>query len=176
MSSEEPKNIGGAKKKGGKVALIVCVVVIIALLGVVIFLLTRKEDEEPRRNVVVNEDNVEQILAEMEESERVPLGSYEMTMNSTWYFDNGSSASSNAYVENSVANTNPVYFDIVRSDTDETIFESPILPIGSHLDSITLDKKLSAGTYDCVMTYHLLDENDESISTVNVSLTIVVEN
>lgn len=176
MSSEEPKNIGGAKKKGGKIALIVCIVVIVALLGVVIFLLTRKEDEGPRRNVVVNEDNVAQIIEEMEESERVPQGSYEMTMNSTWYFDNGASASDNAYVENSVTNTNPVYFDITRSDTEETIFESPILPLGSHLDSITLDENLPAGTYDCVMTYHLLDENDESISTVNVSLTIVIEN
>lgn len=176
MSSEEPKNIGGAKKKGGKIALIVCIVVIVALLGVVIFLLTRKEEEGPRRNVVVNEDNVAQIIEEMEESERVPQGSYEMTMNSTWHFDNGASASDNAYVENSVTNTNPVYFDIARSDTEETIFESPILPLGSHLDSITLDENLPAGTYDCVMTYHLLDENDESISTVNVSLTIVIEN
>ena len=44
------------------------------------------------------------------------------------------------------------------------------------MDKIKLDKKLKAGTYDCVMTYHLLDENEETISTVRVNVTIIVEN
>lgn len=178
MSNTEPKSSDEAKEKGGrKKALIICILIIIALLGVVAYLLfSNKDGEEKKRNVVVNEDNVEELIAQMEESERTPLGSYEMTMNSTWNFDNGTAASSNAYVENSVANANSVYFDVTLADTNETILESPILPVGSHLTDISLEKSLEAGTYDCIMTYHLLDENDVSISTVKVSLTIVIEN
>ena len=41
-----------------------------------------------------------------------------------------------------VTNTNAVYFDIMRSDTEETIFESPVIPVGSHMEGITLDKAL----------------------------------
>ena len=176
MSNTEPKNNVEAKKKGGKIVLIICILIILALIGVVIYLLLNKDGEEQgRRNVVVNEDN--KIIEQMQDSERVADGYYEMTMNSTWYFENGTAASDNAYVENTVTNTNSVYFDIVRSDTGETIFESPIIPVGSHMEGITLDKDLDAGTYDCVLIYHLLDEeNENDISTVRVSVTIVIEN
>lgn len=178
MSNTESKSSDEAKKKGGKVVLIICIVIILALIGVVLYLLLNKDSEEQtRRNVVVNEDNVDEIIQQMRDSDRVADGYYEMTMNSTWYFKNGTAASDNAYVENTITNTNAVYFDIMRSDTDETIFESPIIPVGSHLEEITLDKDLDAGTYDCVLIYHLLDEDYENeISTVRVSVTIVVEN
>lgn len=170
MSNEEVK---GEKKKGGKIVLAICVVVI-AVLCVIIYLLLHKEDDKTKRNVVVNEDNVGQVLSEI--GERVPAGSYQVTMNSTWHFKSADASSEDAYVENSNANQNPVYFAITRSDTEELIFESPIIPVGSHLDNITLDSELSAGTYDCVLTYHLLDDEEETISTVRVGLTIVIEN
>lgn len=170
MSNEEVKD---KKKKGGKIAVVICVIVIVALC-IIIYLLLHGENEKEKRDVVVNEENVEKVLSEIEE--RVPAGSYQVGMNSTWYFEDGKAHSDNAYVENATANTNPVYFDITRSDTEETIFESPIIPVGSYLDDIALDEELSAGTYDCVMTYHLLDDKEETISTVRVGLKIVVQN
>lgn len=168
MSDETVKK---ERKKGGRIVLAICIVVIIALCILIYFLLHK--DDPPKRDVVVNEDNVEEILSQME---GVEPGNYQLTMNSVWNFKNGNASSDNAYVENSEENHNPVYFDITRSDTEETILESPIIPVGSHMDKIKLDKKLKAGTYDCVMTYHLLDENDETISTVRVNVTIIVEN
>lgn len=169
--------IQNEKKRGGKIVFIVCIVVIIALVGVILYLLLGRNggEDTPQRDVIVNEKNAEKVAAEMVEKERTPVGSYQVTMNSTWNFADASSASDNAYVENAEANTNSVYFDVVRSDTDETILESPILPVGAYWDEITLDSELPAGTYDCVLTYHLLDENDEPISKVNVGLTIVIE-
>ena len=169
------------KNNSIKYILVACGVVIVALLVVVIVLLINNnsdkdsKDIENKRNVVVNEENAEEVIAELDEQETTPIGSYEVKMNSNWVFEDGSSASENAYVENVKNNTNPVYFDIVRSDNNETIFESPILPLGSHLEKITLDKKLEAGTYDCVCTYHLLDEQDKSVSQVSISVTIVVK-
>lgn len=169
MSNEDAKN---EKKKGGKVALVICVILIVLLCILIYFLLHKDEGE--KRDVVVNEDNVEQIVSDMMEG--VAPGTYQVTMNSTWYFDDGTASSNNAYVENAEANENPVYFDIARSDTDETIFESPIIPVGSHLDDIKLDKELPDGIYDCVMTYHLLDDNEETVSTVKVGVKIVIGN
>ena len=171
--SEQEKN--GKMGKGGKIAFAVCLVVIVVLLGVVVFLLFRGQDEEEpqRRNVVVNEDNVDEVLESLEEG-YVPAGYYEVTMNSTWNFESGDAPSTNAYVENAQTNTNPVYFDVVREDTGETIYESPILPVGSHLDEIVLDTALEAGTYDCILTYHLLDEEEQDISTLQLTVQIVV--
>ncbi len=171
MAEQKETNISAEKKGGKKTAVKVCIAVIaIAVIAVVLYFLFRKEPE--RRNVVVNEDNVDQVLEQAEEY--IPAGYYEVTMNSTWNFASGDAPSDNAYVKNADTNTNAVYFDVIRTDTEETIFKSPILPVGTYLDNITLDSELPSGTYDCLVTYHLLDENEESISTVDLTLTIVV--
>ena len=167
----EQKN---TKMKGG-IILAVCIVMIIILLGVVVYLVTvRKEEDEPvKRNIVVNEKNVDKVIEQLGE-ERTAPGSYEVTMNTTWNFPSGDAASENAYVKNAEANTNSVYFDVTLEETGETIFESPIIPVGSWLDNITLDSVLEDGIYDCVITYHLLDEEEQSISTVKLTLKIVI--
>ena len=173
----EQKSVSSVK--GGKIVLAVCAVVIVALAGTVIYLLIRPDPqkEEPvLRNVVVNEDNVEEVIAQFQErGEIVTPGYYEVMMNTTWNFPNGEEPSSNAYVKNVETNTNSVYFDVTLADTEETILASPILPVGSYLDNITLDTALSAGIYDCLVTYHLLDEENRSIATLTMTLTIDIE-
>lgn len=178
MSKEtENEKVKDVKKgKGGKIVLVVCILLILILLGVVIFLLMGKEDGKEKRNVVVTEENVDELVAQLSEQQKVPAGSYQVTMNPTWKFEDGKTASSNAYVENIETNTNSVYFDVTRSDTEEIIYESPILPVGSHLENIVLDEALSEGSYDAVVTYHILDSEEETISTVRVGITIVINN
>ena len=51
----------------------------------------------------------------------------------------------------------------------------PIIPVGSYLENIALDTALPAGTYDCILTYHLLDEENVSISTLKLTVTIVID-
>ncbi len=180
-ASEARSEQKGGKSKG-KLVIIIFLVVVILLLGVIIFLLLRKKDEPPAavqeqqetRDVLVNEDNVDRIVEQMANSS-TPPPNYEATMNSTWNFPDGSQASDNAYVENSTSNQNDVYFDLEISETGEVIYESPVIPVGSHLDKIKLDKDLGAGTYDCVMTYHLLDGSQSTIGTVKMAVTVIVE-
>lgn len=153
---------------------------IVVMAGVIIYFVVNRnektEDNTVKRNVIVNEQNVDKVIAYMSKDEFTPVGSYEVTMNSTWNFKNGKAVSDNAYVKNALSNTNSVYFDVTRSDTGGTILESPILPVGSYLDKIALDKELSTGTYACVCTYHLIDENNKPISEVSLKLTIVIGN
>ncbi len=164
------------EKEGRRKIIIVCAVIIIILLAVIIILLLqRKEDDGPKRNVVVNEDNAEDVAEDLLGQETVQPGTYEVKMNSTWNFKDGKSSSDNAYVENVPANTNDVYFDVQLSDTEEVIYESPVIPRGSHLEDIVLDKDLDAGTYDCVLIYHLIDDNQNTVSTLRMKITIVVE-
>lgn len=178
------------KSKKGIIALVVCGVIIVTLLVVVVVLAAKNSNlkkengnnvesqsatEEPKRNVVVTPDNVDEVIKNMKEDEFVPVGSYNATMNSTWNFADGSSASSNAYVENSTSNTNDVYFDLMLADTSEIIYSSPVIPIGSHLENITLDKVLEAGSYDCVVKYVLVDENQKPLSSLKVAVKVIIE-
>jgi len=161
-----------SNRKGLIIGIIVACVVIAIIVVVILIVLRPKAEVTSKRNTVVTPENIEEILNG--KSDSVGAGSYNAIMNSEWVFENGSSASTNAYVENSAANVNDVYFDIVRNDTGETILTSPVIPVGSHLSDITLDKALDAGTYDCTVIYYLLDDNGKTLSQVQISLTIVV--
>jgi hypothetical protein len=126
-------------------------------------------------NTVVTPDNVEEVIAELDQAEITPVGSYEVVMNTDWVFPDSSSASSNAYVENSVENQNTVYFTIMLANATTPIYESPLIPVGSHMEDINLDTELDAGTYDAVMTYHMMDDDNNETSSVSVSMTITIE-
>jgi hypothetical protein len=181
MDSQKKQSDSGTKEKGGKnrVIIICGMVVIIALIGIIIYLLWPKTEEENNRNVVVTPDNVEEVIKEMQESDPVQTGYYTVKQNSTWRFENGSSPSFNAYVENDARNSNDVYFDVFlkgeEDNEDNAIYKSPVIPLGSSLEGITLEKALDAGTYDCVMIYHLIDEDQNTLDTLRVSVTLEIE-
>ena len=170
-------------KKINKVFIIVIIaalIVIAVLVGVIVYMLHSKNTDEPekKRTVVVTEENAEQVAEEVlgrEEPQDVPMN-YQVTMNSTWEFESGDKASSNAYVANSTDNETAVYFDVVRNDTQETIYQSPVIPVGGELNSIKLDTDLDAGDYECTLTYHLVDEEQNTLTTVNMWLMVKVEN
>ena len=103
------------------------------------------------------------------------MGYYEARMSTIWTFPNGDSVSPDAYVENVPNNTHDVYFDVLLGDAEETIYESPVIPRGAHLDNIKLDRSLAAGSYDAVIVYHLVDEQQRTISTLRMAITLVVE-
>lgn len=173
--AKENKQMGN----GMKIAIIAGIVIIITLLVTVIVLLVRGHATNPepeKKDVVVNEENAEKVAESLVNSDYTPPGYYEVTMNSNWTFPNGEAASTNAYVENKTTNTNDVYFDLSLENTEEIIYSSPIIPVGSHLDGIKLDTALDAGDYDCVCTYYLVDKDQNPLSHVSVSVKVKVEN
>jgi methyl coenzyme M reductase alpha subunit len=165
--------------KGMKVAFISGGVVIVALLVTVIILLVKGNGavrDEVKRNVVVNSNNAEQVAEQLINEQYVAPGYYSTQMSTTWHFATGYAVSEDAYVKNDAGNTNDVFFDVfLASDENEPILQSPVIPRGSEMTDISLEKKLDAGTYDCVMVYHLIDENQNTVSTLRVAFTIIIE-
>lgn len=174
------------KKRSG--ILIIFLILIIAALAVTVVFLFRKNQENidtissmseqapaEKRNVVVNKDNVEEVINQLSEEEKTPAGNYEVVMSTLWNFANGSAVSNDAYIENAETNTNDVYFDVTLAETGETIYKSPVIPVGSYLKNVTLDTELAKGKYDSVITYSLLDEEQNVLSTVSVGFVINVK-
>ena len=172
-------NANQSEKKGGRktVSIVILILIILVLAGVIFYLLMSRDSEnEERRNEVITPDNVAEIIQQMEEKDYVEPGYYTVTMNYDWHFETGDATSSDAYVENMVENKNAVYFDLFLADDEEnTIYKSPVIPVGSSLQNIALDTPLDAGTYDCVMVYHLVDEDQNTISTLRVTVTVTIE-
>lgn len=171
VSDVKERKIDGRKGK-----IIICAICVIALLaGLVLFLSLSKEEEE-KRNVVVNEDNVEAVMEQMAAEDYVEPGYYTVSMDTDWHFSKGDAVSDDARVDNLAENTNDVYFDVfLLDDESEAIYKSPVIPRGGYLEKIALDKPLEKGDYDCVIVYHLVDEEQETISTLRVAFTITVD-
>ena len=190
--SDNSKSQDKAKKAGtSKGLVIVCIVavaIIAVLIGIIVVMMNSSKSnenvtvedsgEKEKRPVLLTEDNIDEMAGEIldqSESEGIPM-SYQVTMNSTWEFEDGETASRNAYVANSENNETPVYFDVIRNDTQEVIYQSPVIPLGMDLEDIVLDVDLDAGNYECTLVYHLLDEDQNTLTTVNMWLMVKVEN
>ena len=74
------------------------------------------------------------------------------------------------------SNLHTIYFDVYDTATDELLYSSPMLPVGTELNNIKLEKELQKGEYDAVVQYTLVGEENEEVSTVGFNITISVNN
>ena len=167
--------------KKTKIAFIILGLVIVIMAAVIIVMILRKDtaeaEEKEKRNTVVTKENVDDVIDEMTKQAFVPPGYYNVKMNTDWYFKDGSAASENSYVANDASNSNDVYFDLILGeDESQIIYKSPIIPRGSELRDVVLDKKLEKGEYKCGMIYHLIDDDQNTVSTLRVRCNLIIEN
>jgi Na+-transporting NADH:ubiquinone oxidoreductase subunit NqrC len=170
--------------KGGIIAVIViCVVAVLVLVAVAVVLLKKPKNQQEeaeesitKRNVVVTQNNVDEVVESMAMAEYIEPGYYSVSMTNEWHFATGDAVSEDAFVENKAENTNDVFFDVFLASDEETpILQSPVIPRGASLDKISLDTPLEAGTHDCIMIYHLVDEDQNTMSTLRIAFKIIVE-
>lgn len=170
MENNSPKKQKMTTKN--RIIIIVTAVVFIALIATIVYLLFHKDKKDytkDDRPTVVTKDNVDEVIDSIDDP--VEDGSYEITMNTEWNF---SKKSSDAYVENSTRNTRTVYFDVNLADSGELVYSSPYIPVGEKIQNFTLDSKLKPGKYNGVVTYHLVDDNKEEVSSLSVTVTFQV--
>jgi len=174
-------------KKGKTIIIVTGFAMLAAALVICIMLLVSGKDTTPQtaasdsgsqtKTVVldrgfVTEENADTMMSEM--NEKVDEGMFECKMTTAWTFADGKSESPNAYVANVESNRNTLYFDVYDKSTEEKLYSSPMLPIGTDISNIKLDKELSAGEYDAVVMYTMVDENYEEVSSVGFNITISV--
>jgi hypothetical protein len=178
------------EKKDKKLVIIlavVLVVVIIAFVAVVAYLLGRGNKQDANNNTlgrdingsvrtILDEESAAGVVDEMRQ--QVEEGMFQCEMSMSWTFNEGSSESQDAYVANNENNTHPIYFDVYLEGSDEPIYSSPIMPVGTNLNNIKLDKELEAGDYRATVMYTLLTdlETQEEISQAGFLINIKVLN
>ncbi len=106
---------------------------------------------------VLSEEEVQAAL-----NNKVEEGLINISMNTSPYFKNGSSAG-NLMIVNELVNNYPQKVQIYRNDTDELIYTSGAIPVGSKIETAKLDVVLPAGTYECTAMFHSLDPNTGNI-------------
>ena len=96
----------------------------------------------------MTKENYKQIMEEMDE--KVQDGYFETYMNTEWTFPDGASETTDAILGNSPNNKKPIRCEVKRTDTDEVVFSTGVLPVGAELPPFKLDVDLEAGTYDAM--------------------------
>lgn len=177
-SGDDSVSVNSSSKKKSSslvIGIIFGVVALVLVITVVAFAFSSpKESTEDKRDVLVTPDNVEEIIAEIKEPN--PDSAYTASMNIDWYFEDGASPSSNAYIENAPENSRTVYFEVFLADSGEMVYSSPYIPVGSILEHPALTVDLDAGEYKAICVYHLVDDDNKELSTVSVSVTLHILN
>jgi flagellar basal body-associated protein FliL len=157
--------------KGRKAVLLVLLVVVVAVAAAVICwaVKSKKDGDVKPPNTITSQI----VLEEGQTIDKTEAGYFTVQMQMRAISSDGINfvgAIANAY-----ENQNQTYVTIALADTDEQIFESGLLPVGSQIDEFSLDKKLEPGTYDTVLSFHSVeDDGVTEISTVNVQYTLEV--
>lgn len=177
MSSQEKKD-----SKAVVIGVMVALAVVLVVVCVAFAMYIRKtnssninatEEETKKREYVVTKDNVEEIREELQET--LSDAYYTVTMTTEWTCSAATNESKDAYIANSTDNNRTVYFNLLLPNTGEVIYSSPFIPVGEELKGLTLDKGLPVGKNTVWVEYHLVDENEQELTTVTVTATITVK-
>ncbi|MCL1903610.1 MAG: hypothetical protein FWF94_04250 [Oscillospiraceae bacterium] len=180
----------GSKRFYKHIVIALVILIILALVGVIVYLLWDRNNEElgippvdvtergDGRGLLVTPENVDEIR-----SAEKPDDTYLRTrMTTEWNFATWDAPSENAMIENPEENARTIYFEVhlVSEDNEEEIgemiYDSPYIPLGGRLTDFALTKPLSAGEYNAVVTYYLVDDDYEVITTTAVAVLIRVQN
>ena len=140
--------------------------------------------ETPASSGIVYDDNAEeggwehlsQEEIEANLNRKVAEGMINISMNTAPVFADGT-AEGNIMVVNETINHYPQKVEFIRNDTNEVIYSSNAIPVGSKIERAALDVDLEAGEYECTALFHNLDPETGSIlGTAGAVITITIQN
>ena len=78
-------------------------------------------------------------------------------------------------IVNEGINNYPQVVTIVRNDTNETIYQSNAIPVGSKIEQAELTVDLDAGTYECTALFYNVDpDTGNYLGCAGAMITITV--
>ena len=171
------------------IRVVLAVAFLVCAIGAGIFLITRlvskpltKEDARGQTGIVYDSSAVEggwdnlspEEIAE-KLNEKVAEGMINISMNTAPYFENGK-AEGNVMIVNEDINLYPQQVEFIRNDTQEIIYQSKAIPVGSKIERAALAVELPAGTYECTAMFHNLDpETGNVIGTAGAIINITIQ-
>ena len=177
------------KQAKGNIRVVLAVAFLVCAIGAGIFLITRlvskpltKEAARGQTGIVYDSSAVEggwdnlspEEIAE-KLNEKVAEGMINISMNTAPYFEDGK-AEGNVMIVNESINNYPQQVEFIRNDTQEAIYQSKAIPVGSKIERAALDVELPAGTYECTAMFHNLDpDTGDIIGTAGAIITITIQ-
>lgn len=173
---QPPQEEDDDRKKKGFIFWIIfagIALVIALLVGLWMFLGSTQWKGDARLGQLDNK-SVEEIQAELDRI--VEEGMMQISIASVAEFADGASEGE-LRIENAPSNKYAMQVDIKRKDNGEVIYTSDVLDPNYHIQFAPLDVDLPAGTYECIATFHALEQGShEEMGQAAAKITIVVNN
>lgn len=186
MSENESKTLEEKEKKKKKMLIIILAILVIGVGIYAMFGRGRDEEGEGFENIFdttidrdaekggldirSDEEIQEDLKRKLEES------MMNISMNLSPVFYDGNSQGDLNIVNEEVNNFMQV-IEIYRKDTDQLIYKSGGIPVGSKIEKAKLDVNLPKGVYDCVAYFNAVnEETGEFIGKAGAELKITIEN
>ena len=181
------KNANGFKKPSTWIALVVTVILLImsTIMTIHIFADTSEPEDatlEAPSGLVYDDaaieggwENLTTEEIEAQLNNQLEEGLINISMNTSPIFENGK-ATGNLMIVNETINRHPQKVEIIRNDTQDVIYTSGAIPVGSKIEAAALDVSLEAGTYDCTALFHSLDDAGNLIGSAGAQISITIKN
>ena len=109
-------------------------------------------------------------------NEKVEEGMINISMNTSPYLEDGTSEG-NLMIVNEGVNRYPQVVEIKRNDTNETVYKSGAIPVGSKIEKAKLSADLPAGSYECTALFYNVDPDSGSyLGCAGAIINITVKN
>ena len=164
---------------------LIALAILVVIAVIVTFAVKKDEPKEPvaQSGIVYDDSAIEggwetlsQEEIEQRLNDKVQAGMINISCNTAPYFKDGKSEG-NVMLVNELNNLYPQKVEFIRNDTQEVIYQSKAIPVGSKIERAALDVELPAGTYECTAMFHNLDPvSGEIIGTAGAIITITVKN
>ena len=163
---------------------IIILALFIIMTSILIFRKTSKQEDLPaaESGLVFDESAVEGGWEQLTQEEiedrlnnQLEEGMINISMNTSPYFEDGTSLG-NLMIVNETINRYPQKVQIIRNDTEEVIYTSGAIAVGSKIEAAALDVDLDAGTYECTALFHNLDNSGNIIGSAGAIITITIKN
>ena len=154
----------GFKKQSKKPLVIVCLCLLAVVAGGAAFWLTREDtdplalDDNATMGVLPGIDMAERQAQLQEQLDESMIA---FSINGSPVFANGG-AEGNLMLENPANNAKLLVVEIYMDETQELIYQSKALPVGSYIENARLDKVLEAGEYQATAYFKAYREEDQT--------------
>ena len=158
----------GANTKKKRMVLIALACLLLLAVGGGIFLMTREEDAAMDDSLQLDDNATMGVLPGIDMKERqaqlqeqLDEGMIAFSINSSPVFADGG-AEGNLMLENPGNNAKLLVVEIYIDDTQELVYQSKAIPVGSYIENVRLDKVLDAGEYQATAYFKAYREEDQS--------------
>lgn len=177
--------MGDNKTNSSKKIIIALIAVIVLLVvGIALFFVFNKKDdnkeqESTQSDIIGYESNVitddpeklQDVLNDM--YKKAEEGQMGLSMKSRAISDDGQTFS--CYLGNATNNSYDMYMILYRDDTQEEIYRSGLIPVGSRIESFTINNRMETGEYQATLVYNQVEDDKQTVhAQVVVGLTLVV--